>query len=122
VEDDVQIAHALAVRLKAHGYKPRIVHDGLSGVRSAATNNPDLVLLDISLPAGNGFTVAESIQANIPKPIPMIFLTASRRPEFRDRARALGASDFFEKPFEADALVAAVKKAVTTPQSELSAN
>ena len=122
VEDDVKIAHALAVRLKAQGYHPRVAHDGLSGVRSAATNNPDLVLLDISLPAGNGFTVAESIQANIPNPIPMIFLTANRRPEFRERAKALGAVDFFEKPFEADALVAAVKKAVAIANPDLSAN
>src|SRR5258705_5532779 len=112
VEDDTRIAHALAVRLKALGYEPRVAHDGLSGVRSAAINNPDLVLLDISLPAGNGFTVAESIQANVPHPIPMIFLTASRRPEFRERARELGAVDFLEKPFQTDVLVAAVKKAV----------
>ena len=122
VEDDVKIAHALAVRLKAQGYHPRVAHDGLSGVRSAATNNPDLVLLDISLPAGNGFTVAESIQANIPNPIPMIFLSANRRPEFRERAKALGAVGFFEKPFEADALVAAVNKAVATSDAPLSAN
>jgi DNA-binding response OmpR family regulator len=122
VEDDINIAHALAVRLKALGYKTRVAHDGLSGVRFAAINNPDLLLLDISLPAGSGFTVAECIQANVPHPIPMIFLTASRCPQFRERARALGAVDFFEKPFEAEALVAAVRKAVTRPHAELSAN
>jgi len=110
------------VRLKAHGYNPRVARDGVSGVRSAAINNPDLVLLDISLPAGNGFTVAENIQANVPDPIPMIFLTANRRPESRERAKALGAVDFFEKPFEADALVAAVNKAVATADPDPSAN
>jgi len=122
VEDDVNIAHALAVRLKALGYEPRVAHDGLSGIRSAAINNPDLVLLDISLPAGNGFTVAESIQANVPHPIPMIFLTASRHPEFRERARELGAVGFLEKPFQADVLIAAVKKAVAGQDARLRAN
>jgi DNA-binding response OmpR family regulator len=122
VEDDINIAHALEVRLKALGYRPRVAHDGLSGVRFAAISNPDLLLLDISLPAGSGFTVAECIQANVPRPIPMIFLTASRCPKFRERARELGAVDFLEKPFKADVLVAAVRKAVAGQHAELTTN
>jgi CheY-like chemotaxis protein len=52
----------------------------------------------------------------------MIFLTAYKRPELRERAKALGAVGFFEKPFEADALVAAVNKAVATSHTDPSAN
>jgi DNA-binding response OmpR family regulator len=118
VEDDPKIARALAVRLEAAGYQPRVAHDGVSGIKSAVTQRPDLVLLDISLPAGNGFVVAESIQAHIPEPIPMIFLTASKRPEFRERARELGATDFFEKPFEAELLLRAIHKAVDARQTQ----
>jgi DNA-binding response OmpR family regulator len=112
VEDDPKIARALAVRLEAAGYQPRVAHDGVAGIQSAVTQRPDLVLLDISLPAGNGFAVAERIQAHIPEPIPMIFLTATKRPEFREKARELGAVDFFEKPFEAAHLLSAIEKAV----------
>jgi len=122
VEDDPKIARALAVRLEAAGYQPRVAHDGVSGIQSVATQRPDLVLLDISLPAGNGFVVAENIQAHIPEPIPMIFLTASKRPEFRERARELGAVDFFEKPFEAAHLLSAIQKAVDAGPARARAN
>jgi len=122
VEDDPKIARALAVRLEAAGYELRVAHDGVSGIQSAATQRPDLVLLDISLPAGNGFVVAENIQAHIPEPIPMIFLTASKRPEFREKARELGATDFFEKPFEAELLLSAIHKAVDARPTQVVAN
>jgi DNA-binding response OmpR family regulator len=112
VEDDERIAKALAVRLTAAGYATSMAHDGLAGFRAAVVEKPDLVLLDISLAAGDGFTVAERIQNNIPTPIAMIFLTASKRPEFRQKAQGLGAAGFFEKPFEANALLTAISKAV----------
>ena len=119
VEDDCKIAKAIALRLNATGYHTTLAQDGLSGVQCAAASLPDLVLLDISLPAGDGFSVAQRIQTHVPVPIPMIFLTASHRPEFRERARTLGAVGFFEKPFEADALLSAIQQAIGHPRSFL---
>src|SRR5437867_12244764 len=112
VEDDQKVAWALAVRMKAAGFETTVANDALSGVRSAVNSQPDAVVLDISLPAGDGFAVAERIQANIPTPTPIIFLTASQRPEFRQRAQQLGAVGFFEKPYEAHALVAKLRQAL----------
>ena len=119
VEDDFKIAKALALRLNAAGYNTALAQDGLSGVQCAAANLPDLVLLDISLPAGDGFSVAQRIQTHVPVPVPMIFLTASNRPEFRERARGLGAVGFFEKPFEPDAVLCAIQQAIGHPRSFL---
>ena len=116
VEDDCKIAKAIALRLNAAGYNTTLAQDGLSGVQCAAASLPDLVLLDISLPAGDGFSVAQRIQTHVPVPIPMIFLTASNRPEFRERARTLGAVGFFEKPFEANALLSAIQQAIGHPR------
>jgi DNA-binding response OmpR family regulator len=110
VEDDEKVAKALAVRMKAAGFETAVASDGMSGVRSAVNSRPDAIVLDISLPAGDGFSVAERIQANIPKPTPIIFLTASRRPDFRQKAKELGAVGFFEKPYEAEALVATIRE------------
>jgi DNA-binding response OmpR family regulator len=111
VEDDQKVAMALAVRMKAAGFDPFIANDALCGVRSAVAGQPDAVVLDINLPAGDGFAVAERIQANMPVPMPIIFLTASKRSDFRQRARDLGAVAFFEKPYEAEGLLAAVRQA-----------
>src|ERR1041385_1094630 len=84
IEDDEKIAMALALRLQAAGYQATTAYDALTGLNSAVSNSPDLVLLDISMPAGNGLSVAERIQALIPTPTPIIFLTASKQPGFRE--------------------------------------
>ena len=110
VEDDENIARGLVLRMKAAGLETIVASDGLSGVRSAVTQRPDLVLLDVSLPAGNGFSVAEGIQKNVPAPTPIIFLTASKLPELKRKAFQLGAAGFFEKPYCPEILLAAVKR------------
>jgi len=111
VEDDEKVARALSLRIQAAGFDTSIATDGLAGVRSAVASRPDAVVLDISLPAGDGFSVAERIQANVAEPIPLIFLTASKRQEFRHRASQLGAAGFFEKPYQPEALLAALNRA-----------
>jgi two-component system response regulator ArlR len=119
VEDDENIAKALSIRLKNVGYEVSVAPDALTGVENAVKKLPDLVLLDISLPAGSGFTVAERIQSLIPTSTPLIFLTASKKPGLREQARELGAAAFFQKPYEWDDLLGAIQLAlVGTPVIE----
>jgi DNA-binding response OmpR family regulator len=108
VEDDQKIALALAVRLKSAGYETSTAFDAVGGVSEAMRFQPDLVLLDVSLPAGSGFTVAERVRSVMPAATPIIFLTASRQPGLMERAQELGAAGYFEKPYEAEALLTAV--------------
>jgi DNA-binding response OmpR family regulator len=112
IEDDPKIAMALAVRLKAAGYEATTTYDALTGLSAAVRNPPALVLLDISMPAGDGFSVAERIQALIPTPTPIIFLTASKQPGFKEKAKELGAAGYFEKPYEAEELFGAIREAL----------
>jgi len=112
VEDDENIASALSIRMRAAGFEPTIAHDAIAGVRCAVNTNPDILILDVSLPGGDGFAVAERIQANIPNPVRIIFITASKRLDLRERAEQLGAVAFFEKPYEPEALISAVHQAL----------
>jgi DNA-binding response OmpR family regulator len=112
VEDDEKIAKALSIRLKNAGYEVSVAPDALTGVENVVKKVPDLVLLDISLPAGSGFTVAERIQSLIPTATPLIFLTASKKPGLRDKAKELGAAAFFQKPYEWDDLLGAIQLAL----------
>lgn len=112
VEDDQNIAKALAIRLKNAGYEVSVASDAVTGVETAIKTIPDLVLLDISLPAGNGFTVAERVQALLPVATPLIFLTASKQPGLREKAKELGAAAFFHKPYEAEDLLGAIRLAL----------
>ena len=118
VEDDRKIAMALTLRLRAGGQDVLLAYDAVTGLDSAIKNQPDLVLLDIGLPAGSGLLVAEMIQTLAPKLTPIIFLTASRQPGLRDKAMALGAAGFLEKPFEAGELMAAIQNALTPPDDQ----
>src|ERR1700736_770860 len=112
IEDDEKIAMTLALRLKAAGYGTTTAYDALTGLNAAINNPPALVLLDISMPAGDGFSVAERIQTLIPTPTPIIFLTASKKADFREKAKKLGAAGYFEKPYEAEELFGAIREAL----------
>jgi DNA-binding response OmpR family regulator len=70
VEDDQNIAKALAIRLKSAGYEVTVAPDAMTGVAAATKIQPDLALLDISVPAGNGFIVAEKIRSLSPPRLP----------------------------------------------------
>ena|SRR5450432_1481620 len=110
VEDDQNIAEALSIRLKAAGYEVIVAPDAMNGVAAARKTQPDLALLDISIPAGTGFTVAEKVRELVATATPLIFLTGSKQPGLREQAQNLGAA-FFEKPYDAEELLGAIRYA-----------
>ena len=61
VEDDQNIALALVVRLRAAGYEVMTAPDAVLAVSMALKHRPDLILLDLLIPGGNGFLVAERV-------------------------------------------------------------
>ncbi|MFG0317838.1 MAG: response regulator, partial [Planctomycetota bacterium JB042] len=119
VEDDVDICRALMIRLKAAGYDVTVAHDALAGLREAVKVEPDLAILDISMPAGNGFTLAERMMALPTTAMTrFLFMTASKRSSFRERANELGAKSFIEKPFDSATLLEAVAGALADRSEE----
>ena len=113
VEDDPKIALAFGVRLKAMGYTVFTAQDAISAVAQVRRHKPDVVLLDISLPGGDGFLVAERISHLVDSAAtPIVFVTASKQPGLRERAMGLGAVDFLTKPFDAMQLANAIETAL----------
>ena len=113
VEDDIDINRALAYRLRASGYEVSTASDGLLGLCSAVRDQPDLMILDIALPTGDGFSIVERLRTSTKVgDIPFIVLTASRMPELRDTAMKLGAFAFLEKPYDAGILLDRVRAAL----------
>src|SRR5262245_11361257 len=108
VEDDPKISAALLVRLKAAGYDAVAAQDGFNGLKMAVTHRPDLILLDIMMPVGMGFSVAERLKDLGLADTPIVFITASKRAGLRKMAQKLGAAGFFEKPYDAEELMAAL--------------
>ncbi|MGB0911105.1 MAG: response regulator transcription factor [Nitrospirales bacterium] len=116
VEDDENIVKALGVRLKSKGYDVVAAYDAVMGMQKAMEQTPDLILLDIMMPGGNGVTLAERLKNSTKTgTIPIIFLTASKQSDLRQQALSLGAIGFFEKPFDFDELLATVRAAIDHP-------
>jgi len=115
VEDDKNVALALTVRLRAAGYEATVAYDATSVVPAATRAKPDLILLDISMPGGGGLVAAQRLRSLAPlATIPFIVLTASKKPELKQEAMALGAAAFFEKPYDAAELLSAITSALST--------
>lgn len=113
VEDDKKIALALGVRLRKNGYQTILANDALEGTALAVKHQPDLVILDIMMPLGGGFSVAERL-LNLPAlaTVPVIFITASKKPGLKEKAKELGAVCLIEKPYDSEKLLSIVRLAL----------
>ena len=89
--------------------------DGATAVATARREVPDLILLDIGLPAGDGFVVMSRLQQLMTLAcIPIIIISARPAESNRDRAVAAGARAFVQKPIDNDQLLAAINDALGT--------
>lgn len=99
VEDDRQLAKALAALLRQSGYALDVVHDGASAEALAAAESFDLVILDLNLPQMDGLEVLRAMRSRRNSAAVMI-LTARGTPEERIKGLDLGADDYLIKPFD----------------------
>jgi two-component system OmpR family response regulator len=108
VDDEPTILHLLSGSLRFAGYEVVTAASGTEAVRAAASARPDLVLLDVMMPDGDGFEVARRLRAT-GRDVPVIFLTA--RDEVPDRVTgfALGGDDYVTKPFSLDEVLMRIR-------------
>jgi DNA-binding response OmpR family regulator len=119
VDDERDIVKALTIRLGASGYQVVSAYDGAQGVFLAHKEKPDLILLDIRMPSGDGFSVAEKLkQTSRTTRIPILFLTGSPEREAEEKALALGARFYIKKPYDPEELLDAVKRALEEKPGE----
>ncbi|MDX6276806.1 MAG: hypothetical protein QOJ72_934, partial [Nocardioidaceae bacterium] len=114
VEDEARISSFVAKGLRAEGFTPTVVADGVTGLDYALTGEFDLMILDIGLPGLNGFDILARVSAERPA-LPVIVLTA--RDSVLDTVTALegGAADYMSKPFRFGELLARVRLRLRAP-------
>ena len=101
VDDSEDIRLALRMILEDADYEVKELSDGTEVLNALKTDPPVLVLLDVAMPARNGFdTLKEIIAEKQTRDIPVIMVTAKGRAEDLSRARSLGARDYINKPWE----------------------
>ena len=113
VDDDQDIRRLLAIRLKSLGYETVFAADAISAVNQARKEPPDLILLDLMRPVGDGYLVMERLKA-MPamEGIPVIVVSALDPSRQEDKLAASGADAYVQKPFDHEELQAVIDRAL----------
>jgi DNA-binding response OmpR family regulator len=113
IEDDADQLIGLKLRLQAYGYTVVHATDAVSAVRVARQELPDLILLDIGLPAGDGFVVMQRLHNLVDVAHVPIIIVSARDPEHHaERALNAGAYCYFQKPVDNRDLLDAIEDAL----------
>ena len=112
VDDDADLVQSLSLRLRHEGYDVAVAMNGYQGLERARRESPDVLILDIHMPAGDGFTVQDRLQEMMgPWPI-VIYLTGDKSLRADLMAKQLGAFAVIHKPFDIVRLLETVRRAV----------
>ena len=114
VDDEMPIAEILKYNLEEEGYQVILAFNGEEALQKVATENPDLVILDIMMPQKDGYTACREIRQK--SSIPIIMVTAREDEVDKVLGLELGADDYVTKPFSAREVVARVKAALRRVQ------
>ncbi|MNO52307.1 Response regulator MprA [compost metagenome] len=109
VEDNRDILANMADYLGMKGYTVDCAQDGLSGLHLAATEHFDLIVLDVMLPALDGFTLCRRLREDARRDTPVIMLTARDQLDDRLQGFRSGADDYLLKPFALSELAARIE-------------
>ncbi len=115
VDDDTDLVRALRLRLRANNYETATAGDGYSAIATAQKEHPDLIVLDLGLPAGDGFVVLERLQqSDALSSVPVIVLSARDPQDNEARALKAGAAAFFQKPADNEELLNVIRVSLTS--------
>src|SRR5439155_19159735 len=115
IEDDPVARADLEARLEANGYIVARAADAASALTVVNRERPDLILLDLGLPAGDGYLVLERLRKiEAFAAIPVLVITGRTDAETRQRVAALGVAPLLTKPVETEVLLAAVRAGLET--------
>ena len=119
IEDEPKLSQHITKALMRHNHEPSARLDGTEGLKTALSETPDLVVLDLSLPGLDGFSVLDGLrEAQCPSRV--LILTARGQVEDRVKGLKAGADDYLSKPFSMDELVArieAIGRRASTPSA-----
>jgi len=117
IDDDPDLVRALRLRLRANNYEIVTAGDGYSAIAVAQKERPELIVLDLGLPVGDGFVVLERLQkSDALSGVPVIVLSARDPVDNEARALSLGAAAFFQKPADNEELLNVIR--VTLPERQ----
>lgn len=107
VDDDASITRLIALDLTTRGYQAKVFHGGYEALHSLENDRPDLILLDLVMPDGDGLEIAKQIRQR--SGVPIIVLSVRDETAAKLAALDLGADDYITKPFRVEELLARLR-------------
>jgi CheY-like chemotaxis protein len=119
VDDEEDIVRGLRARLRGNGYDVVSAPDPIQGISMVRKEKPDLIILDIRMPAGGGFSFADRLKLfTYDRTIPIIILTGSSETAHELKAKELGIRYYMKKPYDPKKLLDMVGKALKAGSSK----
>ena len=113
IEDDLDLRRGLNLRLRAGNYDTAFAADAVMALSIAKKEAPDLILLDLGLPGGDGFLVLERMKSIASLACTPVIVLSARDPKANEkRALDAGADAFFQKPVDNEVLMTAIQRAL----------
>ncbi len=113
VDDDMKTIEVLTRILQGAGYAVRGSLDSYQGVATAHKEQPDLIILDLMMPAGGGMNVLNSLKLSTnTNLIPILVLTGIQDESYREEVFSKGVNEYLEKPYDSDELLAVIEKII----------
>lgn len=110
IEDEYDLVKILKKRLTGKGFEAVVSVDAYQGVEAAHKEKPDLIVLDLMMPAGGGQAVLQSLKVSKDTMfIPVVVLTGAKNKELKNEIMAQGVEAYLEKPYEPEELIATIK-------------
>jgi DNA-binding response OmpR family regulator len=117
VDDDPDVRLGVHLRLKANHYDTFFAADEFEAIAEARKHDPDLIILDLGLTAGDGFLVMERLKEVIALAVIPVIVVSARDPHpNRERALKAGAKAFLQKPVDDAELLSVIRKALGEPE------
>ena len=116
VDDEAVLVETIAYNLEQAGYQVTTASDGASALEAVRCETPDLIILDIMLPEMDGSSVGKALFERYGPTVPIVVVSAVQHDTLRAVAEHLNAFDYLSKPFDIEALVAAVQRACVEEQ------
>jgi len=118
VEDDADVRLGYQIVLKANGYETFFAADTIGAISQARKQNPDLIILDLGLPGGDGYVVLERLRTNLHLGmIPIIVVSARDLHANRERALKAGAKAYMQKPWNDSELLLLIRTFLGQPDA-----
>lgn len=115
IEDEKDISNLLTARLHNAGYEIAAAIDATQGIQMIHREKPDLIILDLMLPAGGGLLVLESLsKSSKVRYVPVVVLTGIQDEEYKKRVLTYNIDAYFEKPYNAEQLLKKINEILST--------